>query len=254
MSRPGWVRELGYRVRNRLSWSPRGRVPRSRSVEADGARLKPEAAARASRLLSRWPVVASWSKHLTFPEWHEALFVLDGLAELADAPLEVSCALDVGSKNGAHLPALHAYRPVPWTMVELDAHRRYGFGVTRRGRAEALLAAYPGAAFHAGSVTELRRPPGGYGLITWTLPFVFVEPLRGWGLPDRFFAPDALLVHVLSLLSPGGRLFIVNQGELERDEQARLLRAAKADFAAACPLDSPLSPFRRQRWAFRVRG
>jgi hypothetical protein len=254
MPRPGWVRELGYKVRDRLSWSPRYRGPRPRPFDADCARLSPEAAAQARALLSRWPALAAWSQHLTFREWHEALFVLDSLAALAHAPLEVDRALDVGSKNGAHLPALHAYRPVPWTMVELDAHRRYGFGVTRRGRAEALVGAYPGASFQAGSVTDLGRPPRGYGLITWTLPFVFVEPLRGWGLPDRFFAPEALLAHVLSLLSPGGCLFIVNQGEVERDEQARLLRAAGVEHGAPCPLDSVLSPFRRRRWAFRVRA
>jgi len=106
-------------------------------------------------------------------------------------------------------------------------------------------------------VRDLRAHDQRFDLITWTLPFLFEGPLAAWGLPQRFFEPEALLAHVLSLLSPRGALVIVNQSENERDEQRDLLQAAGVSsdrIAAFGPLDSPLSSFRHQRWAFRVSG
>jgi len=247
-----WTNELGFRLRARLAWSPAFRPPRPRSFEDDCRRLRPEARARALELAQLYPQAATWSRLLGFGEWHEALFVLDWL-QGRERPAKARACLDVGSKNGIHLPALHAVLPVPWTLVELDAHRRYGTGHTRRARAEALLSAYPGCHFLAASVTDVRPPPGGFDVITWSLPFVFVEPLHRWGLPPRFFQPDRLLGHVLSLLAREGVLHLVNQGEGERDEQLRLLEVAGAHVSRVEPLPAVLSPFRRTRWSMSVR-
>jgi len=203
-------------------------------------------------LEATFPEVAWWSRSLSFAEWHEALYVLDWL-QGRTRPATPASGLDVGSKNGIHLPALHAVFPVPWTLVELDAHRRYGTGHTRQARAEALLAGYPGCRFLASSVTTLRPEEARFDVITWSLPFVFIEPLQRWGLPRRFFQPEALLAHVLSLLSPEGVLHVVNQGEAERDEQLRLLSVVGARVSDVAPLPSVLSPFQRTRWGLSVR-
>src|SRR6185436_16650614 len=93
-----------------------------------------------------------------------------------------------------------------------------------------------------------------FSVITWTLPFVFVEPLRAWGLPARHFQPAVLLAHELSLLAPDGTLLIVNQEQAERDEQLRLLADAQARVQDVRALDSPLSPFRSPRFGLRVRA
>ncbi|HEX2657751.1 MAG TPA: hypothetical protein VHU40_05745 [Polyangia bacterium] len=251
----GLTSALGYRLRQRLRWSPRFRPPRPRDFAEDRLRLTPAARVRAEALRAAFPAVAAWSHRLHFGEWHEALYVLDSLLALrGESASSIAAGLDVGSKNGIHLPALHAAWPGRWTLIELDAHRRYGLGHTRRARAEALLAAYPASRFLAGSVTELSPADARFDVITWTLPFVFVEPLRAWGLPARFFQPAALLAHVLALLASDGSLFIVNQGEAERDEQRRLLDAAGARVEEVRALDSPLSPFRRPRFGLRVRA
>jgi hypothetical protein len=246
-----WKNELGFRLRSRLRWSPAFRPPRPRTFEADQGRLPRQARARAAELAAAFPQLASWSRLLTFPEWHEALYVLDWV-QGRPRPAAVRRALDVGSKNGIHLPALHAVLPVPWTMVELDAHRRYGTGHTRAARAAALLAAYTDCRFLAASITDVGAAER-FDVITWSLPFVFLEPLRRWGLPARFFRPEALLAHVLSLLSPDGVLHIANQGEAERDEQLRLLRGEGARVSHVEPLPSTLSPFQRVRWSISAR-
>ena len=247
-----WTNELGFRVRSRLAWSPRFRTPRPRTFKDDCRRLTPDARARAGELTQIFPQVPTWSRLLTWGEWHEALYVLDWLRG-RERPAAVRGCLDVGSKNGIHLPALHAAFPAPWTLVELDAHRRYGAGHTRRARAEALVSAYPACRFLARSVAQLPPQEARFDVITWSLPFVFVEPLQRWGLPARFFQPEALLAHVLSLLAPEGILHVVNQGEAERDEQLRLLRAAGAEISRVEPVPAVLSPFKRVRWTLSAR-
>lgn len=247
-----WKNEFGFRLRSRLRWSPAYRSPRPRAFEEDCRRLAPAAHVRAVALAETFPQVRTWSRLLTFPEWHEALYVLDWL-QARELPPTGSRGLDVGSKNGIHLPALYAVYPWPWTLIELDAHRRYGTGHTRMARAKALLPNYPRCRFLTGSVSDLPPADARFDVITWSLPFVFVEPLRRWGLPGRFFQAQVLLSHVLSLLSPHGILHIVNQGEMERDEQLCLLASAGATVSRVEPLSGVLSPFKRMRWAISGR-
>jgi hypothetical protein len=146
------------------------------------------------------------------------------------------------------LPALHTAVPGPWDLVELDAHRRYADLSTRRAHGERVARAHAGCRYIAGSVAELQ---GQYGVVIWFLPFLFEEPLRAWGLPRRFFAPEALFGHVLDRVAPGGSLLIVNQGERERDRQRDLFAARGVQAIPLGLLESPLSPFRRKRFGWR---
>ena len=257
-----WWREDGFRVRQRLPWAPAPRVRRPRAIDRDLQRLSESAQARARELCARHAAAASWSRWLDPVELQEALYQLDVLTAIladdeGDGVARARAALDVGSTNAVHLPALFALCPCPWTLVEIDAHRRYWNLVTRRSRGEQIARAHAGCRYLVGSVRALAPAAQRFDLITWTLPFIFEAPLAARGLPDRFFEPGPLLDHVLSLLSPRGALVIINQGESERDEQRRLLAAAGVAaprIRAFGPLASPLSPFRRPRWAFRVAG
>jgi hypothetical protein len=92
---------------------------------------------------------------------------------------------------------------------------------------------------------------GHYGVVLWFLPFVVEGALRSWGLPRRFFAPEALFRHVLARVAPGGVLLVVNQGEGERDAQRALFEGAGAMPVEVGLIESPLSRFKRPRWGFR---
>jgi len=92
-----------------------------------------------------------------------------------------------------------------------------------------------------------------YGLVLWFLPFVQEGALRVWGLPRRFFAPEALFRHVLARVAPGGTLLIVNQGEGERDVQRALFAGIGAAPTELGLIESPLSRFVRPRLGFRWR-
>lgn len=256
-----WWRDLAYRARSRVRWAPAPWPHRLRPVAHDLRTSSVAARARAEALGREHASIAGWSRWLAPIEVQEALYVLDTLSAIVPRELTgaggARAALDVGSKNATHLPALHALAPCPWTLVEIDSHRRYWNLVTRRSRGEQIARSHGGCRYIAGSVRDLRAANERFDIITWTLPFVFEEPLAAWGLPQRFFEPAALLAHVLSLLSPRGALVVINQSEYERDEQRHLLDVAGVAgerIAAFGPLDSPLSSFRHQRWAFRVAG
>ncbi|MEZ4236440.1 MAG: hypothetical protein R3F59_09820 [Myxococcota bacterium] len=156
----------------------------------------------------------------------------------------------MGSKNGAYLPGLAAAVPRGWDAVELDAHRRYLWGATRRAHGEAKAAALPGCRFHAADVRALDGP---WALVTWLLPFLTPTPHAAWGLPARLLDPQGVLQHVVDRLVPGGVLLVVNQGAEEARLQRTLLDAhSDLDVTDLGRLDSPLSPFRRERFGLRA--
>jgi hypothetical protein len=256
-----WWRDLAYRARSRVRWAPAPWPHRLRPVARDLCAASAAARARAEALAREHAAIAGWSRWLAPIEVQEALYVLDTLSAIVPRELRgaggARAALDVGSKNATHLPALHALAPCPWTLVEIDGHRRYWNLVTRRSRGEQIARAHAGCRYIAGSVRDLRAENERFDIITWTLPFVFEGPLAAWGLPQRFFEPAALLAHVLSLLSARGALVIINQSEPERDEQRHLLDVAGVAgerLATFGPLATPLSSFRHKRWAFRIAG
>jgi hypothetical protein len=239
--------EVSFRLRNAVPWSAPAWKRSVRSFDRVIGMLSPEAQRRAEVLaadhdLERWPSL------LTASELHENLYLLDVLVQhLPAAPVKAP-GLDVGSKDGANLPALYAFAPRPWHLVELDAHRRYLDLSTRRAHGERMAAAFPGCRYFAGSVTALD---GHYGVVLWFLPFVVEGALRAWGLPRRFFAPEALFRHVIARVAPGGVLLVLNQGEGERDAQRALFDGVGASPVELGLVDSPLSLFQRPRWGFR---
>lgn len=168
--------EVGFWWRNSLTWSLPAWKGTAGAWDPVLAALEPAARERAQTLraahdLERWPAL------LTPTELHENSYLLDVLERLLPRKLPDGPGLDIGSKNGAILPALVAASARPWDLVELDAHRRYLTGATRRAHGERMAAAFPGARYLAQSVTELV---GSYAAITWFLPFVH-EPVARLG-------------------------------------------------------------------------
>lgn len=194
---------------------------------------------------------SDWHRHCSAQDWRESLYVLDVLRQHLPRGLPEGRALDVGSKNGTYLPGLFTAQPRGWDACELDAHRRYAWGTTRRAYGERMASAFPDCAFHARDVRELDGP---WALVTWFLPFLSEAPLDAWGLPRTHFAPGALLEHVVKRLVPGGVMLIVNQGEREAELQEELLtQHAPLWFRRLGAIESPLSPFSKARYGFLIR-
>ena len=198
---------------------------------------------RARHDLSRWETCCSLS------DWRESLYVLDLLDRAVPRDLAEGRGLDVGAKNGAYLPGLATAQRRGWDAVELDAHRRYLWGATRRVYGEQMARAFEGCRFVAGDVRERAGP---WALVTWFLPFLSEGPVAAWGLPRRVLAPAALLDHVLERIVPGGALLVVNQEE-EAERQAALFAELGVRARSLGLVESPLSPFRRPRVGWLAR-
>ncbi|MEN9797382.1 MAG: hypothetical protein RL653_1078 [Pseudomonadota bacterium] len=240
------LRRLRFRARDSLRLSPpawKRLAPRA-DVERH---LDDVGRARLSELASRFPRLARWDHACSLAEWRESLYALDLLdAVLPAVPRQGRC-LDVGAKNGCMLAGLATAVPLGWDAVELDAHRRYAWGTTRRAYGERLAAAFEGCRFIAGDVRGLTGP---YALVTWFLPFLSPAPVRAWGLPDEVLAPEALLRHVAGLLAPGGQLLVVNQGEGEAELQDALFARCNLPAQPLGRLQPLLSPYARPRYGF----
>lgn len=237
-------REIAWRLRGALTWSPPA-IRRSRSLSALLRTLPPDLRASAERLASRH--APGWERACDPWGFRESLYVLDLLDRCVGPPSSPLPSLDIGCKNGCYLPGLWAWSGGPWDGVELDAHRRYWTLATRRAHGEWIARRLPGCRYLAADLLDLR---GAYGFVTWFLPFLHEAPLRAWGLPRRFLRPARLLDHARTLLAPGGRLLVVNQGEAEAERQERLFGEAGIAAVSFGRIESPFSPFRRPRFGW----
>ncbi len=243
------LNELAYRVRTALPWSPpawKWPVP-ARAVTAT---LGLEAVERVAELVVRYDL-GDWAAVCDESDWRESLYVLDLLDRHLPTGLPPGRCLDVGSKNGTYLPGLATGVPRGWDAVELDAHRRYVFGATRRAYGERMAAGLPDCRYLA---EDVRNLSGRYAAITWFLPFLSPETHGGWGLPEQLYAPQALFRHVLSLLAPGGVLFVVNQGQAEAEVQEDLFIREDLVVDVLGRVSPLLSPFRHARYGFLYRA
>ena len=240
-----FLRRLAFRARSAL---PASLPAWSRVARREGLEAVLDAPGRARlRQLQDEVDLSGWEQHCSLGEWRESLWALDVVRRLVpDLPCAGRC-LDVGAKNGAMLAGLATAVPLGWDAVELDAHRRYAWGATRRAYGERAAAAFSGCRFVAGDV---RTMPGPYALITWFLPFLTPGPVRAWGLPAEVLQPEPLLRHVVGALQPGGRLLVVNQGAEEASLQAALFERCGLHALALGPVVSAVSPYRVERWAF----
>lgn len=152
--------------------------------------------------------------------------------------------LDVGSKQATYLPGLVAFMrqylnasgQLSVQACELDGGRRYADGWRRADYAEGLLALTRQWARDQGlsddrcqlsyRIGDVQRVQGQFDVITWFMPFVFLSPHAAWGLPRRYFKPQALTDHVLSLLKPQGYLLLIHLNAEEATAQQQRLAAS----------------------------
>lgn len=243
-----WFDELAFRFRGAVPWSLPA-FKRALTFNQVLAQLPQQARASARALSSAFDL-SKWGGCCSRQEWIDSLYALEVLARVIPGDLPAGRAVEIGAKNGSMLPALATLTRRGCDAIELDAHRRYLWGSTRRVYGEALAARFPDCRFLA---DDVRNVAGPWALVTWWLPFLTPGPLEAWGLPSRFLAPAELLAVVRSRILPGGALFIVNQGDEEGAIQARLFDQLGMRATSLGAIESPLSPFKRPRvgWLWR---
>ena len=170
--------------------------------------------------------LSDYRNNSTYSNYYQNLYLLN----LLDKYFEISQsknvdALDIGSKNWYYAQAMHSYYKkysTTFTLdgVELDAHRLYSNFYNREEVAKYYIKNLNEVNYIKGNLLNINKS---YDYITWILPFVVIQPLRCWGLPDKYFEPEKLFNHAYSLLKENGKMFIINQTEPELKAQLNII-------------------------------
>jgi len=190
-----------------------------------------------------------WGRVCSRTEFRESLTVLDILDRVLPRTEIRGRCLDIGARKWGYLPGLCAYTQMPWDGVELDPYQRYLTLDTRRAHAEFMMREYPDSRYICGSLLDLD---GNYPLITWFLPYISEESFHASELPERYYQPLELLQHAMGLLSPKGRMLIINQGENERDLQAAMFDRLGIRAKDLGRVDSVFSLHRKSRYGWLI--
>ena len=91
-----------------------------------------------------------------------------------------------------------------------------------------------------------------YDFIIWILPFVLKKSLIYWGLPEKYFCPEKLLIHSYNLLNENGQLLIINQGEKEAQKQEELLISSKIQYKKLNEIKSSFYEYKNKRFGFLI--
>jgi hypothetical protein len=101
-------------------------------------------------------------------------------------------------------------------------------------------------------VGDLMEHEGKYDYITWFLPFVTPEPLLNWGLPLKYYKPKDMLIKAYDMLSTGGKIVIVNQGESEKQIQKKLLEELNLTYCVAGIFNSSFIAYNNDRFVISI--
>ena len=163
-------------------------------------------------------------------------------------------SLDIGSKNWFYAEGEYRFlnnfsNDFILDGVELDAYRLYINFYSRFETAKFHIKELKNTNYIAGNLLDINKK---YDYIFWFLPFVFIEPLVKWKLPKRYFCPEKLLKHAYSLLEEAGQMLIINQGELEADEQKKLLEKLSIPYQYLGEIQSSYFEYKHKRFGFLV--
>ena len=163
--------------------------------------------------------------------------------------------LDIGCKNWFYAKAQYDFfkgfsSNFVLDGVELDAHRLYSNFYSRYEVAKYYIKDLKNTNYIIGNLLDINKK---YDYITWFLPFVSYKPHKFWGLPKKYFNPEKLLSHAISLLNDGGQMIIVNQGEKERDIQKELLLEQDIYFEFLGEIKNKYYNFENKRFGFLIK-
>lgn len=192
---------------------------------------------------------------MTEQNYRENLYMLDILDKYFNiAPEEKIDAMDIGCKNWNYVRGQYTFfqkfcKTLYLKGIEIDAYRLYWN----------LFSRYEVAKFYKRGLKFARYIPKDFLLydnkfdyLTWFLPFVREYPHLMWGLPLEYFNPKKMLWHAYFSLKRGGKMFIVNQSEIEYQIQKDLLKECAIPFKEIGEIESEFLKHKYKRFALVV--
>ena len=73
-----------------------------------------------------------------------------------------------------------------------------------------------------------------------------------WGLPKKYFYPEKLLAHAVTLLKEKGQMLIVNQGEYEAQVQKELLEKLDILYSDLEEISSEYFQYKHKRYGVLI--
>ena len=195
------------------------------------------------------------NEKLLFHNYLENLYTYDILGQcLNKQPSDCTKILDIGSKNWFYAKGeYHFFKSFVQNPcldgVEIDAFRLYSNLYSRYETAKFYTKNLKNTNYIAGDLLSINDT---YDYIIWFLPFVTIEPLKYWGLPEKYFMPEKLLYHAFSLLKNGGQMLIVNQGEKEAAVQKQLFEKLNIKYTEKGIVKSRFLEYKNDRYAFVI--
>lgn len=204
---------------------------------------------RESELIGKYDLT-SLKNDSTQRNYLENLYTIDLLDRFLPVAFKENLSvLDIGCKNWFYAKSEYYFfkkycSSLKLDGIELDASRLYNNFYSREEVAKFYIKDLINTDFIAG---DFLKHEGKYDFIVWILPFVFEEPLMKWGLPQKYFHPEKMLAHAYNLLSEGGKIFIINQGESEFNAQKELCDSLKLTYFCIKDVESKFLSYKFAR-------
>ena len=185
----------------------------------------------------------------------ENLYTIDLLDKyLAPTLKDEISVLDVGCKNWFYVKGEYFFfkkysKNLILDGVELDSNRLYT-NFYSRGEVAKFYTKGIGANYISG---DFLKHTDNYDYLIWILPFVVEEPFVKWGLPMKYFKPEAMLKHAWKLLNKDGQIFIINQGEVEYEVQKNLCEGLNIQFSELCEIKSEFLQYEIPRYGILIK-
>lgn len=197
--------------------------------------LQPQAYALEAEFLQKYSL-NDWKQYLPDAAYRRNLYMLEILEECLPAHLplweqRVLRILDVGAGDWCYAPAIYqffryAYSEVPrkvyLTGVELDPYRIDDEGYSRVDYALSYIDPVASQCRYLIQDIGDYAPELPYHAILQFLPLVLEAAHLFWGLPLKFYHPQASLHHLLEILAPEGAMLVANEIPPEFERQLQL--------------------------------
>ena len=185
----------------------------------------------------------------------ENLYLLD----LLDKHLKIGdksnlSVLDIGCKNWFYAKGEYFFfkkfaENLILKGIEIDANRLYTNFYTRKTVAQFHIKGLLGSEYISGDFLSQKAK---FDYIIWILPFVIKSPLIKWGLPEKHFQPEKMLKHAYESLNPNGKIFIINQGIEEYEEQKKLCHDLEIPYQALDEINSKFLKYENKRYSIVI--
>jgi len=191
----------------------------------------------------------------TKQNYMENLYVLDLLDRFLGVDFKKDLkVLDIGCKNWFYAKAEYLFfrKRCPNLIIdgiEIDPNRLYSNFYSRGEVAKFNIKDLNGANFIAKDFLEHDKK---YDYIIWILPFVVKYPHLKWGLPQKYFQPKKMLLHAYNSLNPGGKMLIINQGEVEYEVQKMLCNELNIKYLPIGKIESDFLTCEHKRYGILI--